>query len=205
MSVCLSVCLSVRLFRFCLSAATRKLQSSPQNLVPSRSRRGRVSARIDSGYTYRLGQLSDSMEPCALSYVTQPHRGAIACRQIVVPESVREVISVTNWLQPIDRNKSGTTLYKHGSLSAVVKRKALTRLLPAARKRPCKVASGCKVLTPCGLQYIMWPFPAGSLASLQSIGAIIKHAKTAPANHQHTTSYPVIFPYSIPGIHQTVS
>ena len=35
------------------------------------------TARIDSGHTYKqpLGQLSDSMEPCALSYATQPHRG----------------------------------------------------------------------------------------------------------------------------------
>ena len=57
-----------------------------------------------------------------MSNATQPHRGAIACRQSLVSESVRAAKYFPNyWLQQqrIDRNKSGITLQTHGSLSEV--------------------------------------------------------------------------------------
>lgn len=67
----------------------------------------------------------------------------------------------------------------------------LLRSSPAARKRPCQVASGYKALTPwhLNLRYSMlWRCLAGSLPAPHQIEVMIKHPITVAAgaaNQQH--------------------
>ena len=114
---CLSVFLSV-----CLPPLKRNLRPS-QTLVPNRPRRRPdvdvFTTRIDSGPTYKQSgptsgfngtlrlELRDPAPPAFLSHVDNR-----------LFQSWREQrnISQINWLQRVDRNKSKTTLYKHGLL-----------------------------------------------------------------------------------------
>ena len=118
--------------------------------------------------TSSLGQLSDSTEPCALSYTAQPHRGDNRlCQSRYEQRNISQIgysaSIITKW-----EHLTEAWLAQRGWLTASM------RSLPAARKRPCKAASGCKVASDCKaldpMEFTMYSVAiCGRVASCSSV------------------------------------